>query len=71
MAESHRRTAAPHPDPARQRKQRLQALRSKLHSERIAWKRWMSRLTRAFHTIEKLTKRIDRLERAIRTLTQS
>ena len=57
------------PDPARQRKKRLQQLRTKLESQRLSWSRWMSRLKRAFHSVEKVGARIARLEREISKLT--
>lgn len=44
---------------------RLHKLRSKLDAERSALTRWMSRLRRAFHAVEKAQGRIRRIERQI------
>jgi hypothetical protein len=44
---------------------RLDKKRSQLISERAALSRWMSKLKRAFHTVEKLQAKIGRLERDI------
>jgi hypothetical protein len=53
----------PTPDPDRQR--RLQRLRARLEEERAACTRWMPRLKRAFHAVEKSQLKIARLERQI------
>jgi hypothetical protein len=55
----------PSPNPTLERKRRLQALRTKLEAERTSWSRWMTRLKRAFHSMEKSLQRITRLEREI------
>jgi hypothetical protein len=44
---------------------RAQNLRARLETERTALARWMSRLKRAFHTVEKVQQRITRLERQL------
>ena len=44
---------------------RLQKLRSRLDGERSGLARWMSRLRRAFHAVEKHQQRITRLERQL------
>jgi hypothetical protein len=44
---------------------RLQKRRDQLEKERVALNRWMSRLRRAFHTVEKQQAKISRLERQI------
>ncbi|HEX4588650.1 MAG TPA: hypothetical protein VH120_01895, partial [Gemmataceae bacterium] len=51
-----------------QRQRRVQTLRAKLARDRIALARWMSRLRRAFHTVERLQVRITRADRAIARL---
>jgi len=55
--------AAPIPDVQHQR--RLQKLRSRLDGERAALGRWMARLKRAFHAVEKTQQRVARLERQV------
>ena len=40
-------------------------MRDKLANERSSLSRWMARLKRAFHSVEKLQQRIARLERQI------
>lgn len=47
------------------RRRQLKKLRQRLAQERIAWSRWMPRLKRAFHAVEKIDRRICRLERQI------
>jgi len=42
-----------------------QKLRSKLDKERAVFIRWMTRLKRAFHTVEKSQRRINHLERQL------
>ena len=44
---------------------RIQKKREQLDKERVALGRWMTKLKRAFHTMEKLQGRIGRLERDI------
>ena len=56
-------------DEKRERRRRIQKLRQRLARERAAWSRWMPRLKRAFHSVEKLDRRICRLERQIAKLT--
>ena len=56
-------------DEKRERRKQLMKLREQLAEERATWSRWMPRLKRAFHTIEKLDGRINRLERMIARLT--
>jgi len=48
-----------------QRQRRLQKLRANLERERTLLARWMSKLTRAFHSVEKSQRRIYRLERTL------
>lgn len=53
-------TASPRPS-----NPRLPKLRSRLESERNALARWMRRLRRAFHAVEKQQLRVARLEQQI------
>jgi hypothetical protein len=63
------RPAAPAtPGPDHQR--RVQKLRANLEQERAALARWMVRLKRAFHAVEKSQQRLTRLERAIRKMEE-
>ncbi len=52
----------PRPDP------RIQKLRARLEVERAALARWMTRLRRAFHSVERIQRRLVRLERQIARL---
>jgi hypothetical protein len=68
MAEARRRlvrlTPAPEarsPEPSL----RLQKLRRGLEKERAAFARWLVRLKRAFHAVEKQLRRIARIERQL------
>ena len=45
--------------------QRIQKRREQLEKERLALNRWMARLRRAFHAVEKQQARVARLERQI------
>ena len=45
-----------------------QKLRARLEKERTALNRWMARLRRAFHSVEKIQRRVIRLEKQIATL---
>jgi hypothetical protein len=47
---------------------KLQKLRGRLEGERAALARWMSRLRRAFHAVERQQQRTARLERHIAKL---
>jgi hypothetical protein len=54
------------PPPGRPSAERLrQQLRTRLEAERAALTRWMSRLRRAFHAVEKGQRRLARLERRL------
>jgi hypothetical protein len=53
---------------AQQRQRRVHQLRGRLAQDRTALTRWMSRLKRAFHSMEKLQVRIARIERQITRL---
>ncbi len=44
---------------------RLQKLQTQLQHERAVLARWMARLRRAFHTVEKSQRRISSLERRL------
>jgi hypothetical protein len=68
MSMPRRRIIRPVPAPmpsSLERPLRLQKLRGRLEQERAALARWMSRLKRAFHAVEKSQQRIARLERQI------
>jgi hypothetical protein len=56
---------APLPAENPQRQQQAQKLRSRLDKERAALARWMSRLTRSFHAVEKSQRKVTTLERRI------
>jgi hypothetical protein len=58
------------PEPNPRHVERLRKLRERLASERAALKRWMSRLRRAFHQIEKRQAAITRVEREITKLQE-
>ena len=55
-------------DEARERK--LATRRVRLAAEKQSLDRWMSRLKRAFHAVEKQQAKVARLERAIEQLTK-
>ena len=62
---------APMPDPtAQQRQRRAQTLRGRLARDRTALARWVSRLKRAFHAMERLQARVARSERQIAALEE-
>src|SRR5262249_5056285 len=50
---------------------RLQKLRTNLEQERSTLVRWMARLSRAFHAVEKAQKRITRLERQLTKMEET
>lgn len=50
---------------------RVQQKHEQLAKEQAALKRWMTKLKRAFHTVEKQQQRIARLERLLADLEQS
>jgi hypothetical protein len=58
------RPAAP-PAPRPPTDRRTQKLRSRLEAERVTLARWMARLRRAFHAVEKSQRRVSRFERQI------
>ena len=51
-----------------QRPQALQRARARLEQARNALARWMTRLKRSFHAVDKQQRAVARLERQIRTL---
>jgi hypothetical protein len=53
------------------RQTKLLARRSKLEAEQQCLIRWMSRLKRAFHAVEKQQQKVTRLEREIARLQRS
>jgi hypothetical protein len=52
------------------RDRQLHKLRSRLESERAAFSRWMTRLKRAFHSVEKIQRRLTRIERNLNELEE-
>jgi predicted nuclease with TOPRIM domain len=64
------RPARPVPDDMR-RHEKLLDRRSRLRNEQESVARWMKRLRRAFHAVEKNQARVCRLEREIARLEQS
>ena len=67
MTAPRRRLVRPPPVPAPrpERQGRLQRLRQRLEKERAALARWMVRLRRSFHAVEKAQRQMGRLERQI------
>jgi hypothetical protein len=55
-------------NPATERRRRLKALHARLDAERATLSKWMTRLKRAFHCVEKSQARVGRLEREIAKL---
>lgn len=49
----------------------LSRWRGRLAEEQVALSRWMAKLKRAFHSLEKHQQRVARLERQIRQLEES
>jgi len=63
---------APVPDPtALQRQRRAQRLRTELARDRTSLARWVSRLKRAFHAMERLQARVAYLDRQLASLEES
>jgi hypothetical protein len=58
-----RRIVRPNLNQNGQQQRRLQLIRERLERERASLIRWQKRLRRAFTTVERLHKQIDRLER--------
>ena len=68
MTTTPRRRVIRPPRPATdetKRQRKLAARRTRLQSEQQSLSRWMSRLRRAFHAVEKQKKTVARLEREI------
>jgi hypothetical protein len=61
-------SAAPPVTPQQQR--RLQKLRTRLEQERAVLARWMTKLRRAFHSVERGQARLTRMEKEIARLEQ-
>ena len=64
----------PRPTVDNDRQRRQDAIlrhRARLHKEQQALARWMTRLKRAFHAVEKQQRRVTTLERAIARLEQA
>jgi hypothetical protein len=62
---------APVPLPDRQRSQQIQMVRVSLDKERTSLARWMRRLKRAFHAVDRQQTRIARLERKLSQMEES
>lgn len=73
MTTPRRRVLRPRPPAADNllRQQMLSRRREQLEKEQAALARWMSRLRRAFHELEKRQKTVRRIEREIAKLEQS
>jgi hypothetical protein len=73
MSSPRRRLVRPAPIPAPtapDRPRRLLKLRARLQREQATLSRWMSRLRRAFHAVEKQQLRVVRLEKQIARLEE-
>jgi hypothetical protein len=73
MSTPRRRIVRPAPAAAPsspQSDRRLQKLRTRLEAEHLALVRWMKRLKRAFHFVEKSQRNIARLQRQIAHLEE-
>jgi len=68
MSIPRRRILRPAPSPIPSNHHQTQKLRSRLEKERASLARWMSRLRRAFHAVEKSQLRLGRIERQIARL---
>jgi hypothetical protein len=73
MSSPRRRLLRPPSPPSEngRRHQLLATRRTKLEAEQQSLARWMSRLKRAFHAVERLQLRVTRMEREIARLEQS
>jgi len=56
------------PEPDQQRHHQVQKLRTRLDRERTVLAKWMAKLRRSFHQVEKIQRRLSRLERQITRL---
>lgn len=70
MSTPRRRLIRLHQPPTEPDRQ-VQKLRSRLEAERDTLTRWMTRLKRAFHAVEKIQRRITRIERLLVRLEES
>lgn len=69
MSSPRRRLIRLHqPPPDQPLDRQIQRLRSRLETQRLALHRWMARLKRAFHYVEKIQRRIHRIERQLARL---
>src|SRR5436305_15072837 len=66
MSIPRRRLLRPAPADDTQAHQRKQKLRERLAREQQVLSRWMSRLRRAFHSVEKQQRTVARIERRLR-----
>jgi septal ring factor EnvC (AmiA/AmiB activator) len=72
-ATPRRRIIRPAPQPSNshhQQDRQNQKLRARLEKERTALNRWMARLRRAFHSVEKIQRRVFRIEKQIASLEE-
>jgi hypothetical protein len=61
---------APLPAPNAERDRQVQKLRERLTHERTALARWQTKLKRAFNSVEKIQKKVARIERQISVLEE-
>jgi lipopolysaccharide biosynthesis regulator YciM len=71
MSVPRRRLLRPVPAENGQMLKRIQDLRARLGREQASLSRWMKRLRRAFHSVEKQQSLIARLERHMRQLEEN
>ena len=71
MTASRRRVIRPPSPVPRVTSVRLPRLRSQLEREQQSLTNWTAKLKRAFHSFEKITLRIARLQRRIRDMEQT
>ena len=69
MSTPRRRLIRPQPEPtivnAQRRQEQLTKLHVRLDKERISLTRWLARMRRAFHAVERQQKRVTRIEKQI------
>jgi hypothetical protein len=71
MSLPRRRLVRPAPPSANGEVQRkIHDLRSRLEAEQLTLHRWMAKLKRAFHVVEKQEKTVSRLQRQLRQLEE-
>jgi hypothetical protein len=60
----------PPPNDHAERDRLLHKLRGRLETERTSFARWMRRLKRSFHSVEKIEGRISRIEKTLARLEE-